>query len=118
MKTKYRWHGRWLALELAGEFDLWAAPAFREAVESAHRDDMAGLVVDVSEVSFMDSSGLGALLGCYRRMQAEGRGFALAAPSHRLREVLGLSGLDRTIEVFPSVDDALDAGPREGGDDE
>lgn len=117
METRYRWHGPWLALELAGEFDLSGAPAFREAVQAAHRDDMVGLVVDLSEVSFMDSSGLGALLGCYRRMQAEGRSFALAAPSHRLQEVLGLSGLDRTIEVFPSVDEALDR-PREGGDDE
>lgn len=117
METRYRWHGRWLVLELVGEFDLSGAPAFREAVEAAHRDDTAGLVVDLSRVSFMDSSGLGALLGCYRRMQAEGRGFALAAPSHQLGEILGLSGLDRTIEVFPSVEDALEARPREGGAD-
>ncbi|MFO8059608.1 MAG: STAS domain-containing protein [Bacillota bacterium] len=101
-------HGRCMVVRLIGEFDLSTAPEFRRVVDDECMENLDRLIVDLGEVTFIDSSGLGALLGRYRRLQSMGKRFALAAPSHRAREILGLAGIGRTIDIFPSASCALE----------
>ncbi len=107
MQISTCWCGRSMVVTLRGEFDLLTAPRFRRAVDEACMGNLDQLIVDLGEVTFIDSSGLGALLGRYRRLQSMGKGFALAAPSHRVQEILGLVGIGRTIDIFPTVSCAL-----------
>lgn len=95
-----------LLIRLEGELDLASAPDFRRLVdESMGLDRPQMVVVDLRGVSFVDSSGLGAILGRYRRLKSEGIEMILVASSHKIREVLELSGIDRAISVVDSPED-------------
>ncbi len=110
MEIRTCWCGTSMVVTLRGEFDLSTAPELRRVVDETCMGKLDQLIVDLGEVTFIDSSGLGALLGRYRRIQALGKGFALAAPSHRVQEILGLVGIGRTIDIFPTVSCALKGG--------
>jgi anti-sigma B factor antagonist len=88
-----------LVLSLAGELDLADAPALREALRGAVERSPKRLVVDLAEVTFVDSTVLGALVEA--RSRIGGEAFALAAPGLEVRRALEVSGLDRhfTIET-------------------
>lgn len=87
-------------VRLAGELDEHTAAQFREAVERELDDSgSSNLLLDLSDVTFIDSSGLGALLGRYKRVsQAEGR-MAIIAASPQVRRILELSGLLKIIPL-------------------
>jgi anti-anti-sigma factor len=94
----------------SGEIDLSTSPQLREALRDP--DARAPTVVlDLREVTFMDSSGLGVIVGQNRRAREEGFGFAVAvAEADGVRRVLELSGLDAVLRLVGSPDDALAGG--------
>ena len=105
MKVNASFEDYRVVLTLQGEFDLSATDKFNRAVaEACQQSHLQQVVVDLQGVSFMDSSGLGALLGRYQELSEEGIELILAAPSHRAGEILGLAGIDRYISIYPSVE--------------
>ena len=95
-------------VKLGGELDLYNAPQIREALTDACADSPARVVVDLSEVDFMDSTALGVLIEA-RSLLANRRAFLLAAPGLETRRALEISGLDRHFAVHDSLDAALAA---------
>jgi anti-sigma B factor antagonist len=94
-------------VRLAGELDLYNAHAVREALLAACEESPVRLVVDLSDVSFIDSTALGVLIEARSKL---GRpALVLAAPQLETRRTLQVSGLDRHLPVHDSVDDALSA---------
>ncbi len=95
-------------LRLEGELDLGTAETFRRAAEEAlERHGSYRLVLNLAGVSFIDSSGLGAILGRYRRIaQRQGR-MALVAPPENVRAMLELSGVFKVIPIYDSEQKAL-----------
>jgi anti-sigma B factor antagonist len=65
------------------------------------------LVVDLSQVSFIDSSGLGALLSGFKSANLRSGSLVLAGLQSRVQSMFELTRLHRVFEIFPSVDDAL-----------
>ena len=94
-----------LVLSLAGELDLYSAPALREALRGVVERSPKRLVVDLAEVTFVDSTILGALVEA--RSQLGGDGFALAAPGFEVRRALEVSGLDRHFAVHERIETAI-----------
>jgi anti-sigma B factor antagonist len=94
-----------LVLSLAGELDLADAPALREALRRAVERASKRLVVDLTQVTFVDSTILGALVEA--RSALGGDAFALAAPGLEVRRALEISGLDRHFRVYETVSSAL-----------
>lgn len=95
-------------LRLGGELDMHTAEAFRRAAEDAlERHGTYRLVVNLAGVSFIDSSGLGALLGRYRRIAQRQGKLALVAPPENVRAMLELSGVFKVIPVYDSEQKAL-----------
>ena len=81
---------------LTGELDHHAARQLRQQVDLAVvRTRPQRLRLDFSDVSFMDSSGIGLIMGRYRLMQLEGGTLVVTGASERLRKVMRLAGLDR-----------------------
>ncbi len=107
MEIDIRRGGDSMIITLRGEFDLKTAPEFCRRVDELELETTPRVVVDLKEVTFIDSSGLGALLGRYRDLSSSGIDFALAAPSHTVREILGIAGVCRVLDVYPSVQSAL-----------
>lgn len=93
-------------VKLAGELDLYNAPRVREALLDACADSPARIVIDLSEVEFIDSTALGVLIEARTQLENR-RGFLLAAPALETRRTLNISGLDRHFTVHESVSDAL-----------
>lgn len=93
-------------VKLAGELDLYNAPQVRDALADACEDAPARVVVDLSEVEFIDSTALGVLIEARTQLDNR-RAFLLAAPGLETRRALEISGLDRHFTVHDSVSEAL-----------
>ena len=100
--------GSAVVVRLAGELDLYNAHVVREALLEATERNPERLVVDLSEVLFMDSTVLGVLIES-RTMLANRRGFLLVAPGVETRRALEISGLDKHFAVHASLDEAFTA---------
>jgi anti-sigma B factor antagonist len=95
-----------IVVALAGELDLYNAPAMRKALLDAAARGPRRLVVDLTEVTFLDSTALGALVEA-RAALGDGDAFVLAAPGLEARRALEVSGLDRHFSVHDTVESAL-----------
>jgi anti-anti-sigma factor len=99
-----RWERRdtGVVVVASGEIDLWSAPEVRAAMV-AHEAGDSGIVLDLREVTFMDSSGLGLIVEQQQRARKQGFRFAIAvgaaSDTHRILE---MSGLAKVLEL---VDD-------------
>jgi anti-sigma B factor antagonist len=94
-----------IVVSLAGELDLYNAQTVREALLACCAESPERLIVDLSNVKFIDSTALGVLIEARTRMQNR-RGFLLAAPALETRRALEISGLDRHFNVHDSLDAA------------
>jgi anti-anti-sigma factor len=95
-------------VRLAGELDLYNAGAVRDALFEACADGPDRVVVDLSEVEFIDSTALGVLIEARTKLENR-RAFLLAAPGLETRRALQISGLDRHFSVHDTVPEALEA---------
>ena len=98
--------GEAVVVSLAGELDLYNAEEVRRALLDTLADRTELLVVDLAEVTFIDSTALGVLIEARSRM-TDRSGFRLAAPGIEVRRALEVSGLDRHFAVHDTVADAL-----------
>jgi anti-sigma B factor antagonist len=89
-----------------GRLNMVSAPRLREAVAESVAAGRPRVVVDLSAVEFMDSSGLGALVGCLKTTRQAGGDLRIAAPSAQVTMVLQLSNLDRILTSYPTAMDA------------
>lgn len=90
---------------LSGEVDAYTVGEFRETLGAI--DNVRWLIIDLSEVPFMDSAGLGALIGVIRRVR-EGEGdVAVVSNTASLNKLLHTTGFDRIVPVTESLDEAL-----------
>jgi len=104
--TKYR--GNVLVVNLKGELDHHTAENLRKTVEHELDKEIAQhLLLNLSGLKFMDSSGLGVILGRYRRVSAQGGRVAACALHPHVARLYELAGLPKIIPVFDSEDDAI-----------
>jgi anti-anti-sigma factor len=95
-------------VRLGGELDLYNATQVREALTAASTQGPERLVVDLSEVEFVDSTALGVLIEARSKLPNK-KAFLLAAPRLETRRALEISGLDRHFSVHETVSEALAA---------
>jgi anti-sigma B factor antagonist len=88
-------------LVLRGEFDLTGIAAFEAAIAAVR--PRSSLVLDLRELTFMDSSGLGALVVVHERARLEGWSLLLAAPQPSVAMVLRISGLAQRLTIVEST---------------
>lgn len=101
--------GNTLIAEFLGELDHHSAETARERVDSALENYKASnLIFDFSGISFMDSSGIGMILGRYRRLcQREGR-IAIAGCSKAIRNILNMAGIFSIIDYYSTREEAVE----------
>lgn len=111
--------GDWAVLQVSGELDLVTSPALRQHVHDAVAEGRHSLVLDLSEVMFCDSSGVGVLIASRRLIRSCQGSLRLILPAQgaadgsHVNRVLGALGVRRLFEVYPDVAAAVadDAGP-------
>ncbi|MEO5878466.1 MAG: STAS domain-containing protein [Streptosporangiaceae bacterium] len=95
-----------LIFELRGELDVVFAPGLRGQIIGVLRDlKPERLILDLTHLTFLDSTGLGVLLWAHHRMSEQGGRLCLAAPGHLVRRVLHTTGLDRRLHVYDTLED-------------
>lgn len=98
-----RSEGPWTVVEVAGELDLHTSPPLREHLLQLIQDGTERLAVDLTQVGFMDSSSLGSLVTCLKRIRERDGRLVLVGVGGTPMKVLTLTGLDRVFEIVPSV---------------
>jgi anti-sigma B factor antagonist len=100
--------------ELTGSLDIATSPTVRAALTSASERGDHRLIVDLTQVDFLDSTGLGALIGAQRRAKAFDGDVRLVAKEGQILRLLRITGLLKVFAVYPTLDDALADAQRVG----
>jgi anti-sigma B factor antagonist len=90
-----------ITVSLHGEVDVLTVDQVRVALAEAIADGPKRIVVDLADLSFIDSTGLGALVFGFHRTRDAGIGFRLAHPTRGVHQILVLSGLLEVVELTP-----------------
>jgi anti-sigma B factor antagonist len=96
-------------LRITGEVDVYTAPQVRERVIQLVNSGVRHIITDLRGVDFLDSTGLGALVGSLKRLRAHDGSFKLAASAGRPLRIFQITGLTRAFALHPSVLDAMTA---------
>ncbi len=91
----------------SGRLDLVVAPDLKSRLEGLVKDGYYQLVIDLDKVPFIDSSGLGALIGGLKAARSAGGDVRIARAHEQIRYVLRVSTLDGVLTSYPTVEDAL-----------
>jgi len=94
---------------LTGEVDIYTAPRFREGMVELLDAGVDRLVIDLSGVTFIDSTALGVLIGGVRRVHGVGGAMTLVVASRPVERVLSLTGLDRVFAIHTTREAAVEA---------
>jgi anti-anti-sigma factor len=101
--------GDWAVLQVSGELDLVTSPVLRQHVHDVVAEGRHSLVLDLSEVLFCDSSGVGVLIAARRLIRSCRGSLRLILPAQgavdgsHVNRVLGALGVRRLFEVYPDV---------------
>jgi anti-sigma B factor antagonist len=99
---------RELALvSVSGEIDLYTAPNLRAGIENAGSVGVDTVIVDLSKISFIDSSGLGVLVQETKRREGLGQSLVLVTNDPRVLRVIEVTGLRRFLQTYATLHDAL-----------
>lgn len=94
-------------IEISGEIDLHRAEELRQALAPAMERRAPEILLDLSEVSYMDSSGLAVLIESYQKARQWGGAFALCGVQKRVRAILDIACLDQILTLYPDRTAAL-----------
>ena len=96
-------------LPLEGDIDLHVSPAVTESLNAMIKKKPERIVIDLSRATYIDSSGVAALILAMQEVEAYGGKFFLSGLQETLRLIFETSRLDRTFRIFPDIDAALAA---------
>jgi anti-anti-sigma factor len=112
-KVTHNEQGAWAVLQVSGELDLVTSPALRQRVHDEVAEGRHSLVLDLSEVLFCDSSGVGVLIAARRLLRSCQGNLRLILPAQgavdgsHVNRVLGALGVRRLFDVHPDVASAV-----------
>ncbi len=110
MNITVRKNGDVTVLDLSGALKIGGPEvAFREAVESLIESGIVSLAVNLAGVTFLDSSGIGALVRCHKAMQERGGKLSFFAPPKMVKQTLKMVSLDRVMNLYDEEAAALAA---------
>ncbi|EAQ00443.1 putative anti-sigma factor antagonist [Janibacter sp. HTCC2649] len=96
---------------VSGEVDVYTAPQLRSALEERIAAGHTAIIVDLQGVGFLDSTGLGVLVGRLKAVKKVDGWLRVVCTNERILRLFGITGLDRVLPIHESVDAALAAGP-------
>jgi anti-sigma B factor antagonist len=109
MKLNVEIQGDTAVVTLEGALDAQTAPTLKNSFAEIIRDGRQDIVLDLTAVDFMDSSGLGAVVGAYKQVRIGKGDLRIAGLQPVVRKVFELTRLDRVFRIFDSTDQAVAA---------
>jgi len=93
-------------IKLEGEVDLSSSPHLREEIQRQLKKEPSFLVIELSRVEYMDSSGVATLVEALKKLGRFGGKLRLVNPTEAVSQVLHFVHLDKVFEIFPTVQEA------------
>lgn len=98
-----------LIVSLEGELDHHNVEEVRTKIDDRlDRDAISKLIMDFSALNFMDSSGIGMIIGRYKRLNSKGGNLAIANVKSNLDKIFELSGIHKIIKLYDNIEEALE----------
>lgn len=99
-----------LVVFFIGELDHHSAEEVRVKVDDRiDRDDVKKVILDFSGVTFMDSSGIGVVIGRYKKISVRNGQIAISAINKNIKRVFDLSGISKIIKTYDSIESAVES---------
>ena len=105
--TDYAVDARTHVVEVAGQIDLYSAPELEEHTTRIIGGGAECVIVELSRVTFIDSTGLGVLVNAMKRMRAARAELLLVVTDYDIERLFKLTGLDNALHICRSLDEAL-----------
>ena len=102
-------------IDLVGEVDAYTSARFREAMVDLIEAGAANLIVSMMKVEYIDSSGLGALVGGLKRSSEQGGRIVIVCDNPQIRKVFEITGLEKVFPLYDVEDDAVRALAKDAG---
>ena len=94
---------------VSGEVDVYSAPSLKDNITELLQSGTSTLIVDLSGVAFLDSTGLGALVEARAATSEAGGSLPLVCSQERILKLFTITGLDGVFTIYPTVSDAVAA---------
>lgn len=107
LSLHHRTEGDHTVLDVGGEVDVYTAPKLRERLVELVGEGHYNLVVDMTKVEFLDSTGLGVLVGGLKRVRAHEGTLALVCNQERILKIFRITGLTKVFPIHDSLEEAL-----------
>ena len=99
-------HGEASVLTLRGEIDVYTAPRLRQAIIDLVEEGETTIVVDMQKVDFLDSTGLGVLVGGLKRVKTRDGTLAIVVTQDKILKIFDITGLNKVFPLHDSVEAA------------
>ncbi len=109
LSLQTRNEGDWTVVAVGGEIDVYTAPKLREALVELVNEGRYQLVVDLEQVDFLDSTGLGVVVGGLKRVRANDGNLRVVCTQERLLKIFRITGLTKVFAIHESVAAATNA---------
>jgi anti-sigma B factor antagonist len=100
----------WTVVNLFGELDVATSPDLRELLIRLVGEGSTRLVLDLEGVDFLDSTGLGTIIGALKRTRTHGGDLRLVSTQTRIARLFEITGLDKAVPLLPDLDTAVAGG--------
>lgn len=109
MKTDHRKQDEIDIVEVSGVVDLDSSPGFREKLQELTRNRSKTIIVEMSGIDYIDSSGIATLVECYQILRTYNGSLYLAGMTPEIMEVFTLARLHRVFTILETLDEAIEA---------
>ncbi len=96
-----------LVISLEGELDVENSTSFRSKVRNKESSEHPNLVIDLTKVNYIDSSGLGALIALQKDARFNGGALSVVGASEQIKRVMKMTNLDKLFELYSTLEEAL-----------
>lgn len=97
--------GDYSVVKLKGEVDIYTAPSLRETIVDTVEKGRYKIVVDLDEVNFLDSTGLGVLVGGLKRVKQHDGELGIICNQEKVLRIFKITGLTKIFKMFESIDE-------------
>lgn len=98
--------GEYRTVLIEGELDIYSAPQLKLHLSSLIIEGESNILLDLTRVTFLDSTGLGVIVGTYKRLHSVGGQLRIICTLEPILEIFEITGLGRIIPIFPTLEAA------------
>lgn len=93
-------------MHIEGEVDVYTAPQLKQDIVEIAERGVKNLIVNLSKVEYLDSTGLGVLIGGLKRLREAEGNLVLVGPGMRILRIFEITGLDKIFDIYPTEEEA------------